>query len=53
MYDFVYIFQAYFGCFMNGYDVNLYRAHLEALYRGLLVHMDDPDTPIQEAVLGK
>lgn len=44
---------AYFDCFREGYDANFYRAHLEAIYRGLLVHLDDPEPKIQEAVLGK
>ncbi|KAH9491870.1 Dynein assembly factor 5, axonemal [Bulinus truncatus] len=43
---------AYFDCFEGGYDALLYRAHLEAIYRGLLVHLDDPERNIQEAVLG-
>ncbi|CAL1545836.1 unnamed protein product [Lymnaea stagnalis] len=42
---------AYFDCFQGGYDVGLYRAHLEAIYKGLLVHLDDPESTIQEAVL--
>ncbi|KAK0056558.1 dynein assembly factor 5 axonemal [Biomphalaria pfeifferi] len=42
---------AYFDCFEGGYDVRLYRAHLEAIYKGLLVHLDDPESKIQEAVL--
>ncbi|XP_005100812.1 dynein assembly factor 5, axonemal [Aplysia californica] len=42
---------AYLDCFEGGYDVSLYRAHLEAIYRGLLVHLDDPEGKIQEAVL--
>ncbi|XP_076458968.1 dynein axonemal assembly factor 5-like [Babylonia areolata] len=42
---------AYFDCFKDRYEVDLYRAHLEALYRGLLVHLDDPEVKIQEAVL--
>ena len=46
-------FQAYFDCFENDYNVGLYRAHLEAIYKGLLVHLDDPEPRIQEAVLGK
>ncbi|PVD38342.1 hypothetical protein C0Q70_00954 [Pomacea canaliculata] len=44
-------FLAYFDCFQNKYDVGLYRAHLEALYKGLLVHLDDPEEKIQEGVL--
>ncbi|XP_022319894.2 dynein axonemal assembly factor 5-like [Crassostrea virginica] len=44
-------FLAYFDCFMNGYDVSLYRAHLEAIYKGLLIHLDDSEPKIQEAIL--
>ena len=46
-------FLAYFDCFQNNYEVDLYRAHLEALYKGLLVHLDDPEARIQEAVLSE
>ncbi|KAH3861633.1 dynein axonemal assembly factor 5-like [Dreissena polymorpha] len=45
-------FLAYLDCFEKAYDVQLYRAHLEAMYKGLLVHLDDPDERIQEAILG-
>ncbi len=45
------VFRAYFSSFREKYEVSLYRAHLEALYRGLLVHMDDPNAEIQKAVL--
>ena len=38
--------------FQENYNVSLYSAHLEALYKGLLIHLDDPETRIQEAVLG-
>ncbi|XP_051790072.1 dynein axonemal assembly factor 5-like [Erpetoichthys calabaricus] len=34
------------------YDRTTYRGHLEFLYRGLLVHLDDPDSNIQMAILG-
>ncbi|XP_072168625.1 dynein axonemal assembly factor 5-like [Diadema setosum] len=44
-------FVTFFGCFGEDYDVRLYKAHLETLYTGLLVHLDDPDQAIQEAVL--
>ncbi|CAN0214737.1 unnamed protein product [Lampetra fluviatilis] len=44
-------FSAWFGCVGGDYDRGLYRAHLEFLYRGLLVHLDDPDAGIQAAVL--
>jgi len=46
-------FMAYLDCFQQSYDVQLYRAHLEAMYKGLLVHLDDPDVRIQEAILSK
>lgn len=45
-------FQAYFECFED-FQVSLYRAHLEAIYKGLLVHLDDQQVNIQEAVLGQ
>ena len=44
---------AYLDCFREDYEVGLYRAHLEALYKGLLVHLDDPEAKIQEAVLSE
>ena len=37
-------------CFKPGYDEGLYKAHLECMYSGLLVHMDDPETDTQLAV---
>ena len=40
-------------CVQEDYNVSLYSAHLEALYKGLLVHLDDPEARIQDAVLGK
>ena len=46
-------FQTYFDCFESDYNVSLYRAHLEAIYKGLLVHLDDPEHRVQEAVMGK
>ena len=39
--------------FQDNYDVGLYSAHLEQIYKGLLVHLDDPEQRIQEAVLGE
>ena len=44
-------FEAYLSCF-HDYQPGLYRAHYEAIYRGLLIHLDDPERSIQEAVLG-
>ena len=46
-------FSAYFGCLRPQYDVGLYRAHLEEIYKGLLIHLDDPNETIQLAILGK
>lgn len=47
-------FLAYFDCFegTEGFEPGLYRAHLEDMYKGLLVHLDDPDQCIQDAVFG-
>lgn len=44
-------FVAYLDCFEDQYNVDLYKAHLEEIYKGLLVHLDDPDQKIQEALL--
>jgi len=44
-------FLAYFRAFPSDYDNDLYKLHLEALFKGLLVHLDDPSASIQEAVL--
>lgn len=45
-------FSAYFGCLCKEYEVALYRAHLEEIFKGLLLHMDDPQEEVQMAVLG-
>eukprot|EP01135_Chromosphaera_perkinsii_P010340 Nk52_evm12s2118 gene=Nk52_evmTU12s2118 len=44
-------FYAYLDCLPTPYDKVLYSAHLTAMSRGLLVHLDDPESHIQEAVL--
>ncbi|CAH1795277.1 unnamed protein product [Owenia fusiformis] len=44
------MFPPYFACF-HDYQVGLYRAHLEEIYKGLLVHLDDPQKEIQDYVL--
>ncbi|XP_069124070.1 dynein axonemal assembly factor 5-like [Argopecten irradians] len=41
----------YLGSFGGRYDAALYKAHVEAIYKGLLVHLDDPDAKIQKAIL--
>lgn len=33
--------------FPSDYDSDLYKLHLEAMFKGLLVHLDDPSTSIQ------
>ncbi|XP_023244621.1 dynein assembly factor 5, axonemal-like [Centruroides sculpturatus] len=45
------VFKSYFDSFVNGYDVSLYSKHLEAVYGGLLLHMDDQNPEVQQAVL--
>jgi dynein assembly factor 5 len=34
------------------YDKVLYQAHLEAIYQGLIIHLDDPNPAIQENIRG-
>jgi len=46
-------FAAYMQCFSGDYDVAMYCAHLDAIYHGLLVHLDDQNPAIQLSVLGK
>uniref|UniRef100_A0A8C5QE17 Dynein axonemal assembly factor 5 n=1 Tax=Leptobrachium leishanense TaxID=445787 RepID=A0A8C5QE17_9ANUR len=41
----------WFKCINNDYDRTTYKSHLEFLYHGLLVHLDDPDNGIQATVL--
>lgn len=43
-------FSSYFKCFDN-YDIELFKLHLEAMFKGLLIHLDDPDKAIQDSVL--
>lgn len=45
-------FLAYLECFEGKYKVDQYRLHLESIYKGLLVHLDDPDAKIQNSILG-
>ena len=33
--------------FPSDYDRDLYKLHLEAMFKGLLVHLDDPSASIQ------
>lgn len=39
---------AYVSCLQVDYDRDLYKAHLEVIYRGLLVHLDDPSPGISQ-----
>ncbi|KAE8579491.1 hypothetical protein XENTR_v10024068 [Xenopus tropicalis] len=41
----------WFKCISDEYDRTTYKGHLEFLYRGLLVHLDDPDASLQVIVL--
>ncbi|KAK3735234.1 hypothetical protein QZH41_008428, partial [Actinostola sp. cb2023] len=44
-------FLAFFRAFPDSYDRDLYKFHLQSMFKGLLVHLDDPSTSIQEGVL--
>ncbi|XP_029432583.1 dynein assembly factor 5, axonemal [Rhinatrema bivittatum] len=41
----------WFRCITDDYERTMYKSHVEFLYQGLLVHLDDPDNSIQIAVL--
>ncbi|XP_018423410.1 PREDICTED: dynein assembly factor 5, axonemal [Nanorana parkeri] len=41
----------WFKCIDDRYDRTTYKAHLEFLYRGLLVYLDDSDANLQSTVL--
>ncbi|KAI8494919.1 HEAT repeat-containing protein 2 [Branchiostoma belcheri] len=45
-------FSTFFPCIGDDYDRTLYKAHLEFMFKGLLVHLDDTDERIQENMLG-
>eukprot|EP00116_Pleurobrachia_bachei_P003018 sb/3463280/ len=44
--------KTFFSLLPEDYNRELYKAHLQFLYRGLLIHLDDPNQAIQEAVYG-
>ena len=46
------LWPAYFRAIGLDYQVSLYRVHLEDTVRGLLVHLDDQNEKVQNAVLG-
>ncbi|XP_053551100.1 dynein axonemal assembly factor 5 [Bombina bombina] len=41
----------WFKCINHEYERTTYRSHIEFLYRGLLLHLDDPDNSLQETLL--
>uniref|UniRef100_UPI00398F4AEE dynein axonemal assembly factor 5-like isoform X2 n=1 Tax=Pristiophorus japonicus TaxID=55135 RepID=UPI00398F4AEE len=41
----------WFQCVGNDYDQILFKSHIEFLYRGLLLHLDDPESDIQNLIL--
>ena len=40
------------SAFPGDYNRDLFKAHTEDLYKGLLVHLDDPSSQIQVRLLG-
>jgi dynein assembly factor 5 len=44
--------KAYVQAFHGNFTIELYRAHLEDIAKILLIHMDDQNTQIQNAVFG-
>ena len=36
-----------YRAFPEDYDKTLYKAHTEVLFKGLLLHLDDPSPPLQ------
>ncbi|ESO05753.1 hypothetical protein HELRODRAFT_111152 [Helobdella robusta] len=43
-------FASYMSCLLPSYNVPLYGAHLEEIYKGLLVHLDDHNVDVQTAI---
>lgn len=43
----------WFSSLGKNYDTHSCRPHLEFLFKQLLLYMDDPDTKVQDSVLGK
>ncbi len=44
---------AYVQAFKGDFNIELYRSHLEDIAKILLIHMDDQNSQIQNAVFGK
>lgn len=53
MYDIILYIIHNFRAFPDAYDTSLYRAHTEAMFKGLLIHLDDSSTDIQVSGLIK
>jgi dynein assembly factor 5 len=45
--------KAYIQAFHGDFNIELYRSHLEDIAKILLIHMDDQNSQIQNAVFGK
>ncbi len=43
----------YIQAFHGDFNIELYRSHLEDIAKILLIHMDDQNTQVQNAVFGK
>ncbi|XP_057317290.1 dynein axonemal assembly factor 5-like isoform X2 [Hydractinia symbiolongicarpus] len=43
-------FSAYFSALPEDYDRDFFKAHLEFIYKTLLIHLDDPDETVQKCV---
>ncbi|XP_065191202.1 dynein axonemal assembly factor 5-like [Sycon ciliatum] len=41
----------YFSCFPGDYDSAFYGAHVDVIFKGLLIHLDDSSNQVQEAAL--
>lgn len=41
------------SCLGREYDPQAFQPHLELLFQQLLLHLDDPDGAVQDAVLGE
>lgn len=45
-------FASYFRCLCKKFEVATYSGHLEAIFKGLLLHLDDTQEEVQGAILG-
>merc|ERR1719326_1374041 len=44
------VWRSYFDIMKQAYDIQLYRAHVDMILSGLILHLDDPDKDIQKSV---